>query len=312
MKQEYAKRLFVPLLLALCLLTVSAAQSEELNAEQIEQLFIHPLCLSETLFPANGEQMPDQIECLPSDYGTTVNAFPKVQEKAFYSADTPHDDDDIYIGSIGYRAADRWSPNPDVDVAVLEVKYDGGGSGRFSSLLVLVKTVNGRSYKVYYMAGGGGLISHDRCNDGNLGYMSRSARNLTYDRAATPFRLLNPVDYTDWRNVENFQMLDPSLNIELPATFQDWRPYEDIENTAQSCVGEIVHQIDYDSGVDTVVGVRLDKEAFVNSSQGKHQQCVNDWIETTDNLGSDNRGSDWIPLYKWQAKLKDLATHCPK
>lgn len=126
----------------------------------------------------------------------------------------------------------------------LSIELNFGGSGWFSYLLVLVETRAGKIGSGFVQQAG------DRCNDGYARWDRFSENgNGVYMRSATPFRLVNPLDETNWRAVENAMMFDGKddsarreemLTIADPPLYQSWLPYLELENCAACCVGEIV------------------------------------------------------------------------
>lgn len=80
----------------------------------------------------------------------------------------------------------------------LSIELNHDGSGWFSYLLVLVETGSGVVGSSFVQPAG------DRCNHGHARW-DRSAENRDgiYMRSATPFRLVNPLDETDWRAAAN-------------------------------------------------------------------------------------------------------------
>jgi len=126
----------------------------------------------------------------------------------------------------------------------LSIELNFGGSGWFSYLLVLVETRAGKIGSGFVRQAG------DRCNDGNARWDRFSENgNGIYTRSATPFRLVNPLDETNWRGVSNAMLFDGKddsakrkdmLALADPPLYRSWLPYEELENCAACCAGEIV------------------------------------------------------------------------
>jgi len=85
----------------------------------------------------------------------------------------------------------------------LSIELNYGGSGWFSYLLVLVETGSGMVGSGFVQPAG------DRCNDGHAKWdrFSENANGI-YMRNATPFRLVNPLDETDWRAAANAMLFE--------------------------------------------------------------------------------------------------------
>ena len=153
----------------------------------------------------------------------------------------------------------------------LSIELNYGGSGWFSYLLVLVETGSGMVGSGFVQPAG------DRCNDGNAKWDRFSENgNGIYMRNATPFRLVNPLDETDWRAAANAMLFegkdeeaqrDQMLATANPPLYSSWLPYRELENCAICCAGKIVvMQNMLGTGIDggrdyRVLGVVLDREA---------------------------------------------------
>ena len=104
--------------------------------------------------------------------------------------------------------------------------------------------------------------------------------NSIYMRNATPFRLVNPLDETDWRAAANAMLFEGKdeeaqraemLATANPPLYSSWLPYHELENCAACCAGKIVVMqnmlgTEIESGIDggrdyRVLGVVLDREA---------------------------------------------------
>ena len=125
---------------------------------------------------------------------------------------------------------------------VIEYVENTGGTGNFSRILGL--PIEGDDY--FWTAPG------DRCNDGFQTVLVYGEETFTYIRAATPYRLLNYWDNTDWRRISmgvRFGLLDEESGgtleaalrkLNLPRPFNDYAPYEDVDNSAASCFGYVI------------------------------------------------------------------------
>lgn len=152
----------------------------------------------------------------------------------------------------------------------LSIELNFGGSGWFSYLLVLVETKAGKIASGFVQPAG------DRCNDGYARWDRFTENgNGIYLRSATPFRLVNPLDETNWRAVQDAMLFEAKddaarraemLALADPPLYQSWLPYEELDNCAACCVGDIVVMqnllgTEIDPGRDYgVLGVVLDPE----------------------------------------------------
>lgn len=120
---------------------------------------------------------------------------------------------------------------------IVQLLENTGGTGNFSQIVALPRSDGWSVTK-----------AGDRCNDGNQTALT-FGDSFTYVRSATPFRLLNFESDVDWRSLYVARLLskDSNENIEdflkrmdIPRPFRDYFPYDDIENSATSCVGYVV------------------------------------------------------------------------
>ena len=158
----------------------------------------------------------------------------------------------------------------------LSIELNYGGSGWFSCLLVLVETRSGKIGSGFVQRAG------DRCNDGFARWERFSENgNGIYMHSATPFRLVNPLDETDWRAQANAMLFDGKdeeaqrtemLETANPPLYSSWLPYRELENCAACCAGKIVVMqnmlgTEIDAGIDggrdyRVLGVVLERDAI--------------------------------------------------
>ena len=150
----------------------------------------------------------------------------------------------------------------------MNIEINGGGSGWFSHLAIYLQNEENQILGVYADRKG------DRCNDG---YARWERFNPKVDQAgyvsiaATPFRLLNPLDEINWRNewiAWKFATNDREPNKQSfldqakAPLFNDWLPYEDIANCANCCVGQLLLKQSLVEDAKEVVAVLLDLKAI--------------------------------------------------
>lgn len=172
----------------------------------------------------------------------------------------------------------------------LSIELNYGGSGWFSYLLVLVETKSG-------MVGSGFVEpAGDRCNDGQAKWdRFLENGNGIYMRSATPFRLVNPLDETDWRSAATVMVFEGKdeeaqragmLATANPPLYSSWLPYRELENCAACCAGKIVVMQNMlgtkiDAGINggrtyRVLGVVLDRTAVaaLATSEKTGDRCL--------------------------------------
>lgn len=274
---------------------ISSSAGEAVPPER----FIHPLWLDTVVFT---DGVP-RFVCDPELAKMPIEEMESSLGKGLFISSEYPQPDEYYAGFVGYREAARWTGSNDgAEFALLEITMNGGGTGYFSSL-AKVKKRGPTDFEVLWRLNAG-----DRCNDGRLSVIDLSGDRVTYSTSATPFRLLNPVDQSNWRMLSLLQRL-PASARDVPETLFGWEPYSDVANSALSCAGKIVRRYDPISGKTEVLGVALDTEDFLSESQGKMQACINEWLR--ERMPELKQGDDgWIPLEEWIAGFESLSDLC--
>jgi len=205
--------------------------------------------------------------------------------------------------AAAYKYADVDLAFP-TDIRLLEVGVSGGGSGLFSSIVLLSRSQKDKTkYEVLVRTPTG-----DRCNDGNKWVSEASNDGFIFKSAATPFRLLNPDDTKDWKHWYLGKALKDEASEELkqPIFFNEWEPYEDVTNSAMACFGWIVRKFDYETGFE-IISIELKKGLKPRLEKGSLESCVNNWLVSEAEKGSlQNSKEDWLK------KLENLKMICSK
>ena len=250
-------------------------------------VYVHPECL-EFLAPWSRDDT-ESIDCSGLDLS---------------EVETQGDEFGVRYGegqAIAYKHADVDLSLP-LGYSLLEVGIDGGGSGLFSAIALLYK--DEKKPNVYEV-----LIdtpSGDRCNDGNKWVSKASPWGFEFKSAATPFRLLNPDDTTDWRNwyLAKALMDEAGEELDRPAVFNEWEPYEDVTNSANACFGWIVRRFDYETGFE-VIGVELETNFEPQAEDGSLEVCVDNWL-----LSEAGKEGLFVDKDEWDSKLGGLKQVC--
>ena len=208
----------------------------------------------------------------------------------------------------------------------LSIDLNFGGSGWFSYLLILVETQDGAIASGFVQSAG------DRCNDGFARWDRLSENgNGIYRRSATPFRLVNPLDETNWRDQSTALLFEGAdgetkrqalLQMADPPLYEEWLPYEMLENCALCCVGEIVIMQsmlgnEIDPGRDYgLLGVVLypDAIAALATSDKMGDRCLAAGLDTARQRAEPaGRDGDGLFLYRqsWLEIRDRLAESCP-
>ncbi|MDB9752611.1 ankyrin repeat domain-containing protein [Oceanospirillaceae bacterium] len=201
--------------------------------------------------------------------------------------------------AVAYKYADVDLEFP-TGMRLLEVGVDGGGSGLFSSIVLLDRDQQDKTkYEILVRTPSG-----DRCNDGNKWVSEASFDGFIFKSAATPFRLLNPDDTTDWRNwyLAKALMDEAGEELDRPALFNGWEPYEDVTNSANACFGWIVRKFDYETGFE-IIGVELNAGLVANPEDATLEGCINNWL-AIEAEGLLIRKDEWL------SRLKKVKSSC--
>jgi hypothetical protein len=267
-----------------------------------DDLLLHPLCLDHLglhHFDAPGE--PDQALICTSPFDAEITTTPA----GWVFAERPVGPEGYFEGWVSYRVAGTFPQLWDDGMFyLLEVVSNTGGTGQFSSLWVLEQISQRPVFWPWLDIGGG-----DRCNDGQLRGIELTPETLVYAHAATPFRLMNPRDHTNWR-FEHYTHALSAPDETGPSTFMSWRPYDDVPHCAICCAGEIVNEVDLDTGDIRVGGVYLDPGRWTEELRDTpgFEDCSTQWL---DGLGiANDAGPVYIALHAWEARLEDLGSSC--
>ena len=264
-------------------------QIETRTTQPSEDLFIHPQCL-EFLAPWDRTNS-DSIDCSEFD--------PATIQKMDSEFGVRYGDGQ----SIAYRypdVDDHLSNNQ--DFKLLEVGINGGGSGTFSSIVLLERDKQDlKKYTVLVQTPSG-----DRCNDGKKWVSKSTSDGFEFKSAATPFRLINPQGTTDWRNWHLAQSLGKQGGTELerPPVFNEWLPYDDVVNSANACVGWVVREYNYETGFE-IIGVELNPQLATKYDKTSLPGCVNNWLAS-----QTNEEGSFFDIADWNGKLRQLSNAC--
>ena len=216
-----------------------------------------------------------------------------------------NNEEGLHEGWISYKVAGHFPGLWDEGMFyLLEVGSNTGGTGIFSSLWMLEQLSERPVFWPWLHVPGG-----DRCNDGQLRGLELSATTLVYTHAATPFRLLNSTDQTDWR-WEALRALGSPDDVS-PSTFLNWRPYDDVANCAICCVGNIVNEMDLNTGNTQVTGVYVNRNEWSNMFRPDDwlKDCTNEWLNGLAIPGPEDEAA-YVALNAWTKMLKDLGRRC--
>ena len=244
-----------------------------------EEPFLHPHCFADfgkSMLSGEGVDPEKPLNCDPELLKLPIETHRwdnQGEKQTSFSSDNPEDPEfPGYAGFNSYSLFRSFDTGEDSELGFLELMFNTGGSGHFGLLAMVSKKANGEAYPLWWQWAG------DRCNDGYPSFIGLADEQLFYSVAATPFRLLNPLDDADWRMQSMLEMLNPDASGDTPTTLGGWQPYDDLANCAACCAGERVYVMGLNDGFSRMVGIKIDREAFAGATQGEVQACVNEWF----------------------------------
>ena len=200
--------------------------------------------------------------------------------------------------------------------APLEIMVNTGGSGWFSSISFAVFSPAQKMIEPIYTEDAG-----DRCNDGYAEFVSKSFDDrgvvFRFRTAMTPFRLLNPTDETDWRRLGLAQMLQGSSKnsdekkFPNPKTLNGWLPYDDIANSAASCIGWVNKEVNLKREKRSITGVSISPGEIKNfEPQNAMEKCSIGIIRSALNFEAAEAKLQTFSIEKWQEVLSRIEASC--
>lgn len=268
---------------------------EPKEAESNGPWVVHPTCFLYTA-PWGEEGLPESVNCSEKakdlDYTTSKGA---------YTAMLPRRDGDLKHPFVYYRPFHNELLRRSNITAVVTTNA-GGGSGAFDALAFVEVHSDTELTPILTVYGG------DRCNDGLMEISDVTKDEVFFTTQATPFRLINPQDRTDWRRWKLASAMSEYAGDSLPTppTFNDWMPYEHIINGALACAGKIHKSFNLESNATSVIGVSIhDRSLLMSGGEGELRKCFQAWGNKLD-----IEDGALIPVSQWNRLLFDLARKC--
>jgi len=268
---------------------------------------IHPLCFVQLFAALRTEQPFQPVACEPLPSEQPVDILPGQDAADLTYAAEVVGEKGAREGYVAYTVAGHWpSGANDNQWTLFEVTTNYGGMGLYSSIWLLMQPGGKEIVEpLLYLPGG------DRCNDGALLVSEVAADRLIYMSAATPFRLLNPTADRDWSLLSLTGFKD-SAKTKPSAPFMGWKPGLDVNDSATACAGRLVKSYNFKTDRLDVLGVHIDRQAFLDAQKGAKQGCINEWIKRQpfERSGAlDGRVLD-VDLDTWSKMLASLGSDC--
>lgn len=288
------------------------------NSEIYKKLNLNPFCIRDVL--KSDERKINYAECLAQYQDTKYKERSLVNfdgETSNVSTQIIFDGEDWFIDFADFYG--EFDSHNGLYYYEIVVNY--GGTGNFSSIHVFGLRDNELEHLSTIPAG-------DRCNDGRAEYISTDTQHITYSTAATPFRLLNYKDDTDWRHVyllnafsrqgeekKSLKELAQSANLYLPELFNGLEPYKDLDNCAICCVGNVIKSFNTNSNITLPVGITIDKHYITNKpNHNNYSGCIYVWL-THENFKQyksyrENNKFIYLDYLDWEQARKKFTQAC--
>lgn len=268
---------------------------------------IHPLCFVQLFAALRTDDPFRPVACDPLPGDEPFEILPGQDAADLTYAAEVIGDQGLKEGFVAYTVAGHWPSSANNNQWTLfEVTTNYGGVGLYSSIWLLMQPGGRETVEpLLYLPGG------DRCNDGALLVSEVAADRLIYMSAATPFRLLNPTTDQDW-SMLSLKGLKDSAQANTGGPFMGWKPGLDVSDSATSCAGRLVKSYNFKTDSLDVLGVHIDRQAFLDAQQGAKQTCISEWLkrQSFERSGAlDGRVLD-VDLDTWSEMLATLGSDC--
>jgi hypothetical protein len=197
--------------------------------------------------------------------------------------------------------------------------YSTGGSGVFSKLVAFDIVLRDR----YYLEASDMWPLGDRCNDG-MGKLESmvDANSMLITTAATPHRLLNPELRGERAAaladaIRGLGGKDPSeSNYGKYNFFLNLEPYNDLNNSAISCVGTLKNVFTKGVPAPKFTHVELDMKPYeIPWGSGAIPTCLSEkdaWFGFEAKYPKSESGKYLIPADEWQELIQNAGEYCSR
>lgn len=290
-----------------------------------EAIPFHPLCIDKLpITPLGGVDPDTRIAQCDEHYPSPI----VVRESGWFLSQYPDDEDGNSMGWAAYRVVERAEADYDYGGTNIwiEATLNTGGTGHFDGIWQLHLPANQDMtrprFAWIHQIGGG-----DRCNDGKSAIAEITPSTVTYQYAATPYRLLNPgnedntflayiigmleQEAMESGNIKEASELSQTASSVSSDTFMGWLAYDDVVNCAICCVGWLIESVDLDSGERWLERIVIDSE-FANVEffvEPTLAECAAPWLASLESEVAD-RGTIRFSPDDWLIKRDELIEAC--
>ena len=288
-----------------------------LNAYSNAPIF-HPFCMEEFV-ESDWDKPFDMGECHLRNPVTNIAPQESDSKKQTYYLDKVNsvEDGGGWAGYVRYTIAAQKK-----NIFDIEYVFSGGGSGSFYRVFTFRVLKDDLVEMLAFIPFG------DRCNDGGAKFEKSYAAGdgqVVISSYATPFRLLNIQNRFNWReagwvkammrSMPNVKESDIKEKIDPPELLNGWLPYDDIDNSAASCVGRIHWKFDESINEWFPLKVEFNEGALVDISDKKEtNECISKWLsDVGEGFGPiDENKAYSLSGQKWQKLVSKLPKYCSR
>jgi hypothetical protein len=91
----------------------------------------------------------------------------------------------------------------------------------------------------------------------------------------------------------------------------NWRAYDDIPNCAICCVGEVVNEVDLNTGEARITGLHVSPSRWASGFfvHDRRKDCSKEWVNDLA-ISSATEEPAYVALEAWMEMLEGLAPRC--
>ncbi|HEY7906882.1 MAG TPA: hypothetical protein VIC53_08170 [Wenzhouxiangella sp.] len=280
----------------------------------------HPLCIDKLPMAPLSES---DLDGRTATCDNAQTGHITVRESGWFLSSHPLDEEGFSQGWAGYRIVESTPAEIGGKDLWIEAVQNTGGTGNFDRIwqihLPAQEGIDETRFEAIQTVAGG-----DRCNDGKGTIENIQPGLITYNHAATPYRLLNPDLEDDAFFQYIIRMMEEESNppeegsplgqlaSESPdQPFMNWLAYDDVVSCAICCAGKITKTVDLDTGESWLEGITIDPDLFEIDffARSDLAECGAPWLASLQDMAPEN-GPITFFLDEWLAKRDELRGAC--
>lgn len=293
---------------------------DRLSKALIRTIPFHPLCIDKLPMAPLSES---DLDGRTATCDNSQTGYITVRENGWFFSAHPEHEEGFSQGWAAYRLVESTPAEHSGMDLWIEAVQNTGGTGNFDRIwqlhLPVQEGIDETRFDAIQTVGGG-----DRCNDGKSAIESIQPGTVTYNHAATPYRLLNPELEENAFFEYIIRMMEEESNppeersplgelASEPASrpFMNWLAYDDVVSCAICCAGKITKTVDLDSGESWLEGIAVDPVVFEIDFFARPDlaECGAPWLASLKDMAPET-GPITFSLVEWLAKREELREAC--